>query len=29
VIKAILKDKDGTLHAAGDFRNPDDDARGY
>jgi gamma-glutamyltranspeptidase/glutathione hydrolase len=29
VIKAILKDKDGTLHAVGDFRNPDDDARGY
>lgn len=29
VIKAILKDRSGTLHAVGDFRNPDDDARGY
>ena len=29
VIKAILKDENGTLHAVGDFRNPDDDARGY
>ncbi|MBV6653277.1 MAG: gamma-glutamyltransferase [Mameliella sp.] len=29
VIKAILKDEQGILHAVGDFRNPDDDARGY
>lgn len=29
VIKAILRDENGTLHAVGDFRNPDDDARGY
>jgi gamma-glutamyltranspeptidase/glutathione hydrolase len=29
VIKAILRDKDGTLQAVGDPRNPDDDARAY
>ena len=29
VVKAIMRDKNGTLHAAGDPRNPDDDARGY
>jgi len=29
VIKAILKLPDGRLHGVGDFRNPDDDARGY
>jgi len=29
VIKAILREKDGTLQAVGDPRNPDDDARGY
>ena len=29
VVKAIMRDKNGTLHAVGDPRNPDDDARGY
>ncbi|TXB64911.1 gamma-glutamyltransferase [Phaeodactylibacter luteus] len=29
VIKAVLKDEEGRLHAAGDPRNPDDDARAY
>jgi len=29
VIKAILREKAGTLRAVGDPRNPDDDARGY
>lgn len=29
VIKAILKLQDGRLHGVGDFRNPDDDAKGH
>lgn len=29
VVKAIMRDQNGTFHAVGDARNPDDDARGY
>jgi len=29
VVKAILREEDGLLRAAGDPRNPDDDAAGY
>lgn len=29
VIKAVHRDSTGRLHAVGDFRNPDDDARAY